>query len=58
MSDNSEEDTDKAKQSASSEILSSVAAALAKLSYGAIQLTVHNGRVVQLDITERRRFQD
>lgn len=33
-----------------------VAEALAQLRYGAIQLTIHDGKLVQLDITERRRF--
>ncbi|WP_231636316.1 YezD family protein [Novosphingobium sp. RL4] len=26
------------------------------MRYGVIQLTVHDGKLVQLDITERRRF--
>jgi hypothetical protein len=30
--------------------------ALDTIRYGAILLTVHDGRVVQLDITEKRRF--
>lgn len=30
--------------------------ALARLRYGAIQLTVHDGRLVQVDVTERTRF--
>jgi hypothetical protein len=30
--------------------------ALDTIHYGAILLTVHDGRVVQLDITEKRRF--
>jgi len=30
--------------------------ALAQLRYGAIALTVHDGRVVQIEITEKRRF--
>jgi hypothetical protein len=29
---------------------------LAKLKYGAIQLTVHDGKLVQVDVTERQRF--
>lgn len=29
---------------------------LEALRFGAIQLTVHEGRVVQIDITEKRRF--
>lgn len=38
------------------EVLESVSAALAALRFGAIQLTIHEGRVVQLDVTERQRF--
>jgi hypothetical protein len=30
--------------------------ALGRLRYGAIQLTVHDGRLVQVDVTERSRF--
>ncbi len=30
--------------------------ALAKLKFGAIQLTVHEGKLVQVDVTERKRF--
>lgn len=30
--------------------------ALSRLRFGAIALTVHDGRVVQLEITEKRRF--
>ena len=30
--------------------------ALGRLRYGAIQLTVHEGRLVQVDVTERNRF--
>ena len=36
--------------------LDAVAEALSRLSYGSIGLTVHDGRVVQLDVTERQRF--
>ncbi|MEP7222088.1 MAG: YezD family protein [Novosphingobium sp.] len=36
--------------------LGAVADALATMRYGAIELTVHDGKVVQLDVTERRRF--
>jgi len=41
---------------AASATLAAVADALARLRYGAVHLTVHDGRVVQLDITERQRF--
>ncbi len=34
-----------------------IAEALAALRFGAIQLTVHDGKLVQMDVTERRRFQ-
>lgn len=37
-------------------VLEAVAQAIARLRYGAIGLTVHDGRVVQLDVTERQRF--
>lgn len=30
--------------------------ALNSLRFGAIQLTVHDGKLVQVDITERKRF--
>jgi hypothetical protein len=30
--------------------------ALDRLRYGAIQLTIHEGRLVQVDVTERNRF--
>lgn len=30
--------------------------ALTQLKFGAIQLTVHEGKLVQVDITERKRF--
>ena len=33
-----------------------VAEALERLRYGVIQLTVHDGRLMQVDVTERRRF--
>ncbi|HEY6869346.1 MAG TPA: YezD family protein [Novosphingobium sp.] len=36
--------------------LEAVAAAIARLRYGAIGLTIHDGRVVQIEVTERQRF--
>jgi hypothetical protein len=36
--------------------IQSVLEALQKLKFGAIQLTVHEGRLVQVDVTERKRF--
>jgi hypothetical protein len=38
------------------EHLQIVAEALDRLKYGVIQLTVHNGKLMQVDVTERRRF--
>ena len=38
--------------------LQQVEDALARMQFGTIQLTVHNGKLVQLDVTERRRFTD
>ncbi len=38
------------------EVLEAVAQSLVGLRFGVIQLTVHEGRVVQLDVTERQRF--
>jgi hypothetical protein len=36
--------------------LDAVAEALERMRFGVIQLTVHDGRLVQIDVTERRRF--
>jgi hypothetical protein len=33
-----------------------VSEALGRLRYGVIQLTVHDGKLMQVDVTERRRF--
>jgi hypothetical protein len=40
------------------EVLGVISDALARLRYGAIQLTVHDGRVMQIDVTERKRLAD
>jgi hypothetical protein len=47
---------DKATHSDLPEHLRAVADALARLRYGVIQLTVHDGKLMQIDVTERRRF--
>lgn len=39
-----------------SEPLRTVLDALNRLRFGAIQLTIHDGKLVQVDITERKRF--
>lgn len=36
--------------------LAAVAEAVQRLHYGAIQITVHDGRVVQMEVTEKQRF--
>ncbi len=38
------------------EPLKAVERALAGLRFGTIQLVLHEGRVVQIDVTERQRF--
>lgn len=40
------------------EALALVSEALSRLRFGAIQLTVHDGRVMQIDVTERKRLND
>jgi hypothetical protein len=40
------------------EALALVSEALSRLRYGAIQLTVHDGKVMQIDVTERKRLAD
>lgn len=40
------------------EALAVVTDALSRLRYGAIQLTVHDGKVMQIDVTERKRLTD
>jgi len=37
-------------------VLAALIEALDRLRFGAIALTVHDGRVVQMEITEKRRF--
>jgi hypothetical protein len=37
-------------------VIDAVAAAVATLRYGDIRLTVHDGRVVQMETTEKTRF--
>lgn len=36
--------------------LTAIRDGLRRLQYGSMALTIHDGRVVQLDITEKRRF--
>lgn len=37
-------------------VIAAVGEAVSKLRYGVVQLTVHEGRVVQLEVTEKHRF--
>lgn len=36
--------------------LDAVTEALGRIRYGVIHLTVHDGKLVQVDVTERKRF--
>jgi hypothetical protein len=56
MSDKHNEDTNGGRDKSVSEPMGAVLDALAKLRFGAIQLTVHEGKLVQIDVTERQRF--
>lgn len=38
------------------EQIDAIVEALSQLRFGVIQLTVHDGKLMQLDVTERRRF--
>lgn len=37
-------------------LLASIRDALSAIKFGTINLTVHDGRLVQMDVTERQRF--
>lgn len=54
MSRNRESPVDPASLRA--QALAVVSEALAHLNYGAIQLTVHDGKVLQVDVTEKKRL--
>ncbi len=43
-------------QEGTSRAVQTVLDALEKLRFGAIQLTVHEGKLVQVDVTERHRY--
>ena len=43
-------------EEAAAAALNAVGEAISRLRYGAIGLTVHDGRVIQLEVTERQRF--
>jgi hypothetical protein len=45
-----------ARPPAEDPVLTAVAEAVERLRFGVVQLTVHDSRVVQLDVTDRQRF--
>lgn len=49
-------ETDKGGSEQVPRAVQTVLEALDKLKFGAIQLTVHEGRLVQVDVTERHRY--
>jgi len=57
MSANPEEPSATAVASGSNEpVIDAIRSALENLRYGQVALTIHEGRVVQLDVTEKKRF--
>jgi hypothetical protein len=56
MSDTDQDLSGQPMSASLSEPLRTVLDALNTLRFGAIQLTVHDGKLVQVDITERKRF--
>jgi hypothetical protein len=56
MTDTQEQRTGEANNTSFPEPVRAVLDALEKLRFGAIQLTVHEGKLVQVDVTERKRF--
>ncbi|SKB51052.1 YezD family protein [Sphingopyxis flava] len=49
-------DQDASRRDALPRAIQTVLEALDKLRFGAIQLTVHEGKLVQVDVTERHRY--
>lgn len=56
MTDGTDDRTERKGAPASADPLQLIHEALASLRFGAIQLTVHEGRLVQMEVTEKRRF--
>lgn len=56
MTDEITDRADETNKTSFPEPIRAVLDALAKLKFGAIQLTVHDGKLVQVDVTERKRF--
>lgn len=57
MASETETQTARTTLSANNDPLEIIRQSLARIRFGAIQLTVHEGKLVQVDITEKRRFQ-
>lgn len=56
MTDTDQDPSGQPMSASLSEPLRAVLDGLNTLRFGAIQLTVHDGKLVQVDITERKRF--
>jgi hypothetical protein len=56
MTDTDQDPSGQPMSASLSEPLRAVLDALNRPRFGAIQLTVHDGKLVQVDITERKRF--
>ena len=56
MTEQRSEPGDGGEETSFPEPIRAVLDALNKLRFGAIQLTVHEGKLVQVDVTERKRF--
>jgi hypothetical protein len=57
MSANPEEPSATAAASGSNDpVIDAIRSALENLRYGHVALTIHEGRIVQLDVTEKKRF--
>ncbi len=48
--------SDKELKPTEAEIIDNIIAALRNLAYGAVTITVHGSKVVQIDVMERQRF--
>jgi hypothetical protein len=44
------------REAADARVLEAVSEAISRLRFGGIELTVHDGHVVQLEVRERQRF--
>jgi hypothetical protein len=54
--DRTDNGTDKRDCVSKTAVIDAVDRAISRLRYGVIHLSIHDGKVVQLEITERRRF--